>query len=40
MPGRERTEEAFRRMFAAADLRLERVIKTPAMLSVIEASAA
>lgn len=39
-PGRERTEEEFRRMFAAADLRLERVIETPAMLSVIEASAA
>lgn len=40
LPGRERTEEEFRHMLAAADLRLERVITTPAALSIVEASAA
>ncbi|MFT3776179.1 MAG: methyltransferase [Minicystis sp.] len=39
LPGRERTEEEFRKMLAAADLRLERVITTPAALSIVEASA-
>lgn len=40
LPGRERTEEEFRRMLADAGLRLERVIHTPAALSLVEASAA
>jgi hypothetical protein len=40
VPGRERTEEELRRMLAAADLRLERVVHTPAALSLVEASAA
>lgn len=39
LPGRERTEEEFRQMLAAAELRLERVIETPAVLSIVEASA-
>lgn len=39
LPGRERTEQEFRQMLAAADLRLERVIDTPAVLSIVEASA-
>jgi SAM-dependent methyltransferase len=39
LPGRERTESDFRGMFAAAGLRLERVIATPAALSIVEASA-
>ncbi|APR85603.1 O-methyltransferase, family 2 [Minicystis rosea] len=40
LPGRERTEEEFRHMLAAADLKLERVIPTPSALSIVEASAA
>jgi SAM-dependent methyltransferase len=39
LPGRERTEDEFRQMLAAAELRLERVIPTPATLSIVEASA-
>lgn len=38
LPGRERTEQEFRYMLAAAGLRLERVIATPAVLSIVEAS--
>ncbi len=40
LPGRERTEAEFRRILAAADLKLERVIHTPAVLSIVEAAAA
>ena len=40
LPGRERTEAEFRDIFAAADLKLERVIHTPAVLSIVEAAAA
>jgi SAM-dependent methyltransferase len=40
LPGRERTEQEFRQMFAAAGLQLERVIATPAVLSLVEATAA
>lgn len=40
LPGRERTEEEFREMLAAADLRLECVVPTPSALSIVEASAA
>lgn len=39
LPGRERTEQEFQRLFAAADLQLERVIETPATLSIVEATA-
>ena len=39
LPGRERTEEEFRTMLAAADLKLERVVATPSALSIVEASA-
>ncbi|MFO7561027.1 MAG: methyltransferase [Enhygromyxa sp.] len=39
LPGRERTEAEFRQMLAAADLKLERVISTPAALSIVEAAA-
>ena len=37
-PGRERTEEEFSHLFAAAGLRLLRVISTedPSMLSIVE----
>jgi hypothetical protein len=37
--GRERTEADFTRLLADAGLRLERVIPTPAVLSIVEASA-
>ncbi|MCY1043256.1 hypothetical protein OV208_18205 [Corallococcus sp. bb12-1] len=40
LPGRERTEEDFRKLFAQAGLRLSRVIPTPAALSITEAVAA
>ncbi|WNG33876.1 SAM-dependent methyltransferase [Archangium violaceum] len=40
LPGRERTEEDFRKLFAQAGLRLTRVIHTPAALSITEAVAA
>ncbi|RYZ42997.1 MAG: SAM-dependent methyltransferase [Myxococcaceae bacterium] len=40
LPGRERTEEDFRQLFAQAGLRLSRVIPTPAALSITEAVAA
>ncbi|HEU4536076.1 MAG TPA: methyltransferase [Polyangiaceae bacterium] len=40
LPGRERTEKEFRAMCGAAGLRLERVIATPASLSIVEAVAA
>ncbi|WP_095990213.1 methyltransferase [Cystobacter fuscus] len=40
LPGRERTEEEFRQLFAQAGLRLTRVIHTPAALSIAEAVAA
>jgi len=36
--GRERTAEEFRSLLAAADLKLERVISTPATLSIVEAA--
>ncbi|RKG55459.1 SAM-dependent methyltransferase [Corallococcus sp. AB011P] len=39
LPGRERTEEDFRKLFAQAGLRLSRVIPTPAALSITEAVA-
>jgi hypothetical protein len=39
-PGRERTEAEFRRLYAAADLRLSRVIPTPSALSIIEGTPA
>ncbi|MEV3872038.1 methyltransferase [Streptomyces sp. NPDC049906] len=38
--GRERTREEFRALFAAAGLRLNRVVDTPTVLSVVEAVAA
>jgi hypothetical protein len=37
-PGRERTEEEYRRIFRAAGFRLERVIPTHSPFSVIEAT--
>ncbi|WNG44363.1 SAM-dependent methyltransferase [Archangium minus] len=37
LPGRERTEEEFRKLFAQAGLKLTRVIHTPALLSITEA---
>jgi hypothetical protein len=40
LPGRERTEEDFSKLFAQAGLRLSRVIHTPAALSLTEAVAA
>lgn len=36
LPGRERTEQEFRRMLAAADLELDRVIAPPGVLSIVE----
>jgi hypothetical protein len=39
LPGRERTEQEFQQMLATADLTLERVIPTPAALSIVEAVA-
>jgi hypothetical protein len=35
-PGRERTEEEFRRLYAAAGLRLTRIIRTASALSIVE----
>ena len=35
-PGRERTEHEFRDLFAAAGLRLTRVVPTPSSLSIVE----
>jgi len=35
-PGRERTEDEFRQLYAAAGLRLTRVIPTPSSLSIVE----
>ncbi|MFP2926507.1 methyltransferase [Pyxidicoccus sp. 3LG] len=40
LPGRERTEEEFGKLFAQAGLRLSRVVHTPAALSITEAVAA
>jgi SAM-dependent methyltransferase len=40
LPGRERTAEDFARLFAAADLRLSRIVPTPTTLSIVEAVAA
>ena len=40
LPGRERTEAEFGKLFAQAGLRLTRVIHTPAALSITEAMAA
>jgi SAM-dependent methyltransferase len=40
LPGRERTAEEHQSMLAAAGLKLERVIPTPAALSIVEAAAA
>ncbi|PTL82827.1 methyltransferase [Vitiosangium sp. GDMCC 1.1324] len=40
LPGRERTEAEFGKLFAEAGLRLSRVIHTPAALSITEAVAA
>jgi SAM-dependent methyltransferase len=40
LSGRERTEQEFGHMLAAAGLKLERVIGTPAVLSIVEAVAA
>ncbi|WP_225409896.1 acetylserotonin O-methyltransferase [Stigmatella hybrida] len=40
LPGRERTEEDFRKLFALAGLRLSRIISTPTALSITEAVAA
>ncbi|WP_275899163.1 hypothetical protein [Pyxidicoccus caerfyrddinensis] len=40
LPGRERTEEEFGKLFAQAGLRLSPVIHTPAALSITEAVAA
>lgn len=37
--GRERTEDDFRTLFAAAGLRLTRIVPTPAVLSVVEGTA-
>jgi SAM-dependent methyltransferase len=37
LAGRERTEPEFQQLLAAADLKLARVISTPAMLSIVEA---
>jgi hypothetical protein len=38
-PGRERTEEEFRRLYAAVGLQLTRVIPTPSALSIVEGTA-
>jgi hypothetical protein len=35
-PGRERTEQEFRDLYAAAGLRLTRVVPTPSSLSIVE----
>jgi hypothetical protein len=40
LPGRERTEEEFRKLFAQAGLKLSRVVATPTALSITEAVAA
>ncbi|QSQ20726.1 SAM-dependent methyltransferase [Pyxidicoccus parkwayensis] len=40
LPGRERTEEEFAKLFAQAGLKLSRVVHTPAALSITEAVAA
>ncbi|SEU12954.1 methyltransferase [Stigmatella erecta] len=40
LPGRERTEEDFRKLFAQAGLQLSRIIPTPVSLSITEAIAA
>ncbi|MEM9457741.1 MAG: ArsR family transcriptional regulator [Myxococcota bacterium] len=37
LPGRERTEPQFEQLLATADLKLERVVQTPAVLSIVEA---
>ena len=37
-PGRERTEEEYRQIFRAAGFRLERIIPTHSLFSVIEAT--
>lgn len=39
LPGRERTEEDFRKLFAQAGLKLSRIVTTPAALSITEAVA-
>jgi SAM-dependent methyltransferase len=40
LPGRERTADDFARLFAAAGLRLSRIVPTPTSLSIVEAVAA
>ncbi|WP_426736038.1 methyltransferase [Myxococcus faecalis] len=40
LPGRERTEEDFRELFAQADLKLSRILATPTAMSITEAAAA
>ena len=35
-PGRERTEDEFRNLYAAAGFRLTRVVSTPTSLSIVE----
>ncbi|WP_408889287.1 methyltransferase [Myxococcus faecalis] len=40
LPGRERTEEDFRELFAQADLKLSRILPTPTAMSITEAVAA
>ncbi|AGC47031.1 O-methyltransferase [Myxococcus stipitatus DSM 14675] len=40
LPGRERTEEDFRKLFAQAGLKLSRILPTPSALSITEAVAA
>jgi len=40
LPGRERTEAEFEKLFAQAGLRLTRVIHTPTALSITEGVAA
>ncbi len=39
-PGRERTEEEFRHLYAAAGFRLTRVLSTPSSLSIVEGTPA
>jgi SAM-dependent methyltransferase len=39
LPGRERTADDFARLFAASGLRLNRIVTTPAYLSIVEAVA-
>jgi hypothetical protein len=38
--GRQRSEPEFRALFAASDLKLDRIVPTPAPVAVLEAVAA